>query len=117
MRSEELVINHLQKLGYYLIKHRYKKNGFGEIDIIAALPAEKQLVFIEVKARRTHTSRKEDLLDSLIRPQQLQRIRQAAEIFISDSANSSIIENWSLRFDFVIVIKNKIWCWLHNIDI
>jgi putative endonuclease len=40
----------------YVIKERNYNTRYGEIDIVAELPAEKTLVFIEVKARDVSTN-------------------------------------------------------------
>lgn len=50
--AEDLATNYLKKLGYKILKRNYTIRG-GEIDIIAIDKTE--LVFIEVKARYSHT--------------------------------------------------------------
>jgi putative endonuclease len=49
--SESLAVRHLKKNGYKILEHNYR-NKIGEIDIIAK--EKGTLVFVEVKARRTH---------------------------------------------------------------
>ena len=49
--SESLAARHLQKNGYKILEQNYR-NKLGEIDIIAK--EKGALVFVEVKARKTH---------------------------------------------------------------
>ena len=49
--SESLAARHLQKNGYKILEQNYR-NKLGEIDIIAK--EKGTLVFVEVKARKTH---------------------------------------------------------------
>lgn len=50
-KSEALAVIHLKKNGYRILQQNYRTK-WGEIDIIAK--DKKTLVFVEVKARRTH---------------------------------------------------------------
>jgi len=49
--SESLAVRHLKKNGYKILEQNYR-NKLGEIDIIAK--EKGTLVFVEVKARKTH---------------------------------------------------------------
>ncbi|UCD32344.1 MAG: YraN family protein [Desulfobacterales bacterium] len=49
--SESIAVKHLRKQGYKILEQNYRTK-MGEIDIIAK--DKKTLVFIEVKARRSH---------------------------------------------------------------
>lgn len=49
--SESLAARHLKKNGYKILEQNYR-NKLGEIDIIAK--EKETLVFVEVKARKTH---------------------------------------------------------------
>lgn len=49
--SESLAVRYLKKNGYKILEQNYR-NKIGEIDIIAK--EKKTLVFVEVKARKTH---------------------------------------------------------------
>lgn len=76
---------------YSILKHRMRNYG-GEIDIICQ--RGKQLVFIEVKAR------KDKIDDILCTPLQQNKIRKAAEIYLA--ANPKY-RDFDLRFDLVVV--------------
>ncbi len=50
--GEEVAANFLISRGYHILERNFRCKG-GEVDIIARTPGNKQLVFIEVKARRS----------------------------------------------------------------
>ncbi len=76
---------------YSVLKHRMR-NYAGEIDVICQ--RGKQLVFIEVKARKNEVD------DILCTSFQQNKIRKAAEIYLA--ANPKY-RNFDLRFDLVVV--------------
>ena len=84
-------------LSYYFITlhkilhHRYKTN-VGEIDLI--VQKNKQIIFIEVKAR------KNGLHEDILSLWQRRRITRTAELFISKHIQYT---NYDLRFDLAIV--------------
>lgn len=78
------------------------RNYGGEIDIICQ--RGKQLVFIEVKAR------KDKIDDILCASSQQNKIRKAAEIYI---ASNPKYRGFDLRFDFVII---RPWRWPEIIE-
>ncbi len=63
----------IYKIKFYQILHHRKRYYVGEIDIIAL--RGKQLVFIEVKARRS------DVDDRILSTHQQARIKRSASIF------------------------------------
>jgi putative endonuclease len=97
MQAEEAVISHYKKLGYALIKHRYK-TPHGEIDII--VKSAEFVVFIEVKAR-TNPKHSEFLTE-----RQIKRCCNAALHFIGNMEEKYGEVNF--RFDLAIVIDEKI---------
>ena len=88
----EYVVLLLYKIHFYTILHHRMKTYVGEIDLIAA--RNKQLVFIEVKARKS------GICEDLVSHTQQTRIRRAAELFLSKHLEYS---NYNIRFDLVIV--------------
>jgi len=97
MQAEEAVISHYKKLGYALIKHRYK-TPHGEIDII--VKNAEAVVFIEVKAR-TSPKHHESIAE-----RQIKRCCNAALHFIGNTAEEYSEVNF--RFDLAIIIDGKI---------
>jgi len=49
--GEEIAAKYLTARGYHILERNFRCKG-GEVDIIARDPADKSLVFVEVKARR-----------------------------------------------------------------
>lgn len=88
----EYIILFLYKICFYRILHRRYKTYVGEVDLIVV--KGKTLVFIEVKAR------KYDLYDGIVSSQQINRIRSAAELFLSRNPEYS---KYNIRFDFALV--------------
>lgn len=90
--AEKIVMFFLRLKAYQILEWRYKTH-FGEIDIIAK--KSRTIVVIEVKARSSKI-----LFEEMLRPQQIKRIKKAAEIFI---AKNPKFHNHDLRFDFIEV--------------
>lgn len=88
----EYVVYFIYKLKFYKILHHRKRYHLGEIDLIAL--RGKNLVFIEVKARRTNID------DRIVSLNQRQRIKKVAEVFISCHQK---YQNYNIRFDLVII--------------
>jgi len=88
----EYIILMLYKIRFYSILHRRMKTYVGEIDLIAL--RGKQLVFIEVKAR------KNGLHEGIISENQQMRIKRAAELFLSQNLQYT---NYNIRFDLAVV--------------
>ena len=93
--AERIAMIFLRLKGYKILAHRYK-NQFGEIDIIAK--KSRIIIFIEVKARRSKT-----VIEEVLRPSQLSRIKKSAEIFI---AKNPQFHNHDSRFDFIEIGKS-----------
>ena len=81
------------KLKFYNILHHRRKSFIGEIDIIAV--RLKQLVFIEVKARKA------DLVENILSIKQQNRIKRSAELFLSHNPQ---YKNHDVRFDLIFII-------------
>ncbi|MBM3579597.1 MAG: YraN family protein [Alphaproteobacteria bacterium] len=93
--AEKIAMIFLWLKGYKILAWRYK-NSCGEIDIIAK--KGQVIVLVEVKARRS-----ELLVEEVLRPHQLSRIKRSAELFIAQNPQ---FQNHDLRFDFIEVGKN-----------
>lgn len=94
--AEYLVILLYSIKFYNILQHRMR-NYAGEIDIICQ--KNRQLVFIEVKAR------KDEVDDILCRAFQQNKIRKAAAIFLQKYPK---YRDFDLRFDLVII---RPWRW------
>lgn len=92
--AEKITILFLRLKGYQILAWRYK-TYFGEIDIVAR--KGRVLAFVEVKARRSATN-----FEEILRPKQIQRIKKAAEFFLSRNTK---FDDCQIRFDFVVVGK------------
>jgi len=96
IKQEKIAEIFLKIKGYKIIANRYK-NPFGEIDIIAR--KGKTLVFVEVKARKNN-----ELIETILRTKQVQRIKNSAEIFLANNDFSEC----DIRFDLILFSKTKI---------
>jgi putative endonuclease len=76
---------------FYQILHHRKKYYTGEIDIIAL--RSKQLVFIEVKARRSFDY-------TIVSNNQQMRIRKSISMFLNSNPK---YQNYNIRCDLVII--------------
>ncbi len=93
----EYLVLLLYKIRLYSILHHRMKTYVGEIDLVVS--RGKQLVFIEVKAR------KHGIYEGIVSQVQQERIKRAAELFLSKNPE---YENYDIRFDLVVV---KPYCW------
>jgi len=87
----------LYKITFHQILYHRKRYYIGEIDIIAL--RGQQIVFIEVKARNSN------LDDRILSKKQQDRIKRAAELFLS---NNLKYQNYQIRFDLVIIRPYKL---------
>ncbi len=89
--AEYLVMIYYTLSLHKILHHRYK-TYVGEIDLIVL--KNKQLVFIEVKAR------KNGIHENIVSVNQQQRITRTAELFIAKNMKYA---NYNVRFDLAIV--------------
>ncbi|MFY9590224.1 YraN family protein [Rickettsia endosymbiont of Halotydeus destructor] len=87
----------IYKLKFYRILHHRKRYYVGEIDIIAL--RNKEIVFIEVKARNSKID------DKILSLTQQKRIKNAAGLFLSINSKYS---SYNVRFDLIIIRPYKL---------
>ena len=94
--GELLVAQYLQKYGYKILAHNYRKR-FGEIDLIAQ--KKDTIAFIEVKWRHN------PLIDSaeLIGPSKQKKIISIAKEFLSKHTHEDVV----YRFDVALIEQNN----------
>ncbi|KKS96331.1 MAG: hypothetical protein UV73_C0011G0003 [Candidatus Gottesmanbacteria bacterium GW2011_GWA2_43_14] len=92
--AEDMATDALLKNGFKIIQRNYA-NRYGEIDIIAK--DGETVVFIEVKAK---TGNRFGTPEEMINRKKLTKIRQMAEIYMSD-------KNSLCRIDVVAIILNN----------
>lgn len=92
LAAEDIAERHYSGLGFETLERRWRCPA-GEIDLIVA--TTNLVVFVEVKARKTH-----DSAAHAISPRQWQRIMQAAEVFVEKRGLSPTTD---LRFDAALI--------------
>jgi putative endonuclease len=95
-RGEKLAAEHLERNGYRIIERNYRFDR-GEIDLIAEDGDE--LVFIEVKSRRSDAFGPPE---DAITPQKQEQIKRVAEGYLFERQ----IEERACRFDVVAITFN-----------
>ena len=90
--AELQVARHYERDGWRVLEHRFQ-SAAGEIDLV--LRRQDTVFFVEVKRARTH-----DIAASRISLQQIARINQSAEIFVSEHLSG---QNFELRLDAALV--------------
>jgi putative endonuclease len=93
----EYIVLVLYLVRFYRILFRRYKTGLGEIDLIVV--KGKTLVFIEVKARKC------GLHEGIVSNQQIRRIKNTAELFLS---KNSKYQKYNIRFDFALITPYKL---------
>jgi putative endonuclease len=104
--AEDMVLRHYEARGLVLAKARWRGKA-GEVDLI--LRDGEDLVFVEVKHSRSFDDAAARLL-----PQQVQRLRRAAEEFAGGEPNGLLTE---MRCDVALVngqgevhiLENALW--------
>lgn len=94
MWAERVAIIFLRLKGYQILEWRYKSH-FGEIDLI--VKKSQIIIAIEVKARRS-----EFLIEQVLTPNQVNRIKNSLNFFISQNKK---YQNYNLRLDFIAFNK------------
>jgi len=88
----EYLVLLLYKMCFYNILHHRMKTCVGEVDLVAS--RFKELVFIEVKARKS------GIHEGIVSLSQQERIKKAATLFLSQNTK---YENYNIRFDLVVL--------------
>ncbi len=100
--GEAAVAKYLEESEYDILARNFSINHkIGEIDIIAK--KDRLIIFVEVKTRA-----KDDvaLVSEMVSPVKQKKIIVMAKLFLQKEKIDS--ENYILRFDIALVIKNKI---------
>jgi putative endonuclease len=100
--AENVAQNHLLDCGYEIIAIR-EKTKLGEVDLIAR--KDNIYIFCEVKARKNTY---EAMFSISLRQQK--RIINSASIFIAEHQ----LESCDIRFDVIIIDKNKVFEHIEN---
>lgn len=98
--GEELAAAHLAGLGYTILEHN-ARTPFGELDLVAAAPAEEGagiIVFCEVKTRSTSSY---GLPEQAVNRRKQEHLQSAALHYLQE--HPELGENW--RFDVVAIQK------------
>ena len=90
--AEFQVARYYERDGWHVLQHRFK-SAAGEIDLV--LCRDDTVLFVEVKRARTH-----DIAASRISLQQIARINQSVEIFVSEHLSG---QNFEMRMDAALV--------------
>lgn len=97
--GEELAAEDYERRGYEILARQYAVRGVGEADIVCRRGGE--LVFVEVKTRRTRRfGAPEDAVTEVKR----RRLRRVAQDYI---ARSGCGESCRIRFDVAAITKNN----------
>lgn len=104
--GEEVASNFLIARGYRILERNFRCKG-GEVDIIARDPADKSLVFIEVKARRSLTYGVPQLA---VTPFKQRQISKAALTWLSKNR----LHDANARFDVIAILLHTDG--MHTVD-
>jgi putative endonuclease len=95
-KGEEIAANFLIARGYRIVERNFRCKG-GEVDIIARDPADKSLVFLEVKARRNQAYGVPQLA---VTPFKQRQISKAALTWITKNRQ----HDQNARFDVIAIL-------------
>jgi len=85
-QGEQLVENYLMEKGYKILDRNYQKKT-GEIDLIAMNPKNDEIVFIEVKTRKSNTfGNPEEAVD----PRKLKKIEKTVLLWLMENNKTEL---------------------------
>lgn len=95
-KGEEIAVNYLLEKGYEIVRRNYRY-GHGEIDIVAQIPNQEILIFVEVKTRNTL-----ELGDPAyaINKKKISQLKKIAELYLYENN----IKEIDCQFDVVTVL-------------
>jgi putative endonuclease len=85
-QGEQMIESYLTEKGYKIIGKNYRKKT-GEIDLIAKNPAQDEIVFIEVKTRKTDTY---GMPEEAVDPRKLKKIEKTALFWFQENPTVSL---------------------------
>lgn len=80
-QGEKIVENYLKEKGYQILDRNYQKR-FGEIDLIALSPDKKEIVFIEVKTRK---SKQYGYPEEAVNQKKLEKIQKTGLMWLEEN--------------------------------
>ncbi|GEM_PF-752618 len=108
LEGEEIALKEMEKLGFLLVKKRYKTE-FGEIDLIVENEKQKLVVFLEVKRRKKIYD-----FSAVISKAQWHRIYDSAEQFLAE--NFEKYKDYNIRYDaFICFTETKTTHHIENV--
>lgn len=82
-----MIESYLSEKGYEILERNYQKR-IGEIDLIAMNPKKDEIVFIEVKTRKTGTyGRPEEAVDQ----RKLKKIEKTALLWLNENRKTNVL--------------------------
>lgn len=86
-QGEQMIECYLLEKGYEILERNYQKKT-GEIDLIAKSPEKDEIVFIEVKTRKTETyGRPEEAVDM----RKLKKIEKTALFWLNENRKTGVL--------------------------
>ena len=97
--GEKTAKNYLEKSNFSILKTNWRYSRFGEIDIIAKDIKTKELVFVEVKCRKSSL----DDAKELVTPKKQQKLYKLASLYLHMEKK----HNNACRFDVIAIKINE----------
>jgi len=97
--GEGIIENYLKTNGYQLIERNYRKR-FGEIDLIFKDPNQNEIVFVEVKTRK---SNRFGPPEEAVTPEKIRKIEKTAQMWLEENKSVDIL--W--RIDIIALKINE----------
>lgn len=86
-QGEKMIESYLSEKGYEILERNYQKKT-GEIDLIARSPGKDEIVFIEVKTRKSGTyGRPEEAVDQ----RKLKKIEKTALFWLNENRKTDVL--------------------------
>jgi len=110
-QGEQMIESYLSEKGYEILERNYRKKT-GEIDLIARSPKKDEIVFIEVKTRKTGTyGRPEEAVDL----RKLRKIEKTALFWLNENRRADML--WRIDILALELLKEPKITHLENVSL
>jgi len=115
--GEDIAVKFLKKQGYKILDRNWcnvKGKRIGEIDIVMQDKKNEQIVFVEVKTRKTTKDKTGVLPEERITLSKLNKLNRIAEVYIKEKELWNV--SWRIDAVSVLIVENEKNSYIKHIE-